>query len=476
MSGLPVTIRETTAALADGELSAAEVVDAALQRVDETEPLIAAYTDVDADGALAAAADLDAETGSRGPLHGVPVAVKDIFDVAGMPTRCGSEAYRDATPAATDSTVVGRLRAAGAVVIGKTHTHELACGVYTPPTRNPWDLSRSAGGSSGGSGAAVAAGTVLGATGSDTGGSIRIPAALCGLVGLKPTFGRVSRAGVAVLSWSMDHAGPLARTVEDAALLLGAMAGPDPLDPSTLGQPPLGLSLKAPRGTLGGVRVGVPREPFLEGLQPETAAALDVARDALGELGAEVVDVSIPALEQTLPTSFAIILPEAASYHEARLRAAPELIGDQVRTLLEAGMLLPAAVYLRAQRVRAEITAAVAEALDGERFDALLAPTVPATAQLVEQERFEFSPEGETVGDAFVRTTAPFNLTGLPSIAMPVSLTAAGLPTSVQLAARPFAEAQLIAIARELEAVLSWPAKVEPAGLRRSPADTPAGN
>src|SRR5207245_2492360 len=206
-----------------------------------------------------------------------PFAVKDIFDLAGLPTRCGSAAFARVAPAREDASAVGWLRAAGAIVVGKTTTHELACGVYTPPTRNPWDLKRSAGGSSGGSGAAVAAGAAMGALGSDTGGSIRIPASHCGLVGIKPTYGRVSRSGALALSWSLDHVGPLARTVEDAALLLSALARPDPRDRTTLGRPPLPMPLLHVDDEVGGLRLGLLRAAPFAPLEPDVEGALERA-------------------------------------------------------------------------------------------------------------------------------------------------------------------------------------------------------
>src|SRR6059058_3147686 len=233
-------------------LKPSELAESALERYRVVEPLVHAFVSVDEDRVMRDAKAQDGHSG--GPLHGIPVAIKDIFDINGSKTGCGSKAMQDAPPATRDSAAVARLRAAGAIIFGKTTTHELACGVYTPPTRNPWDLERSAGGSSGGSGAAVAAGMAMGATGSDTGGSIRIPAALCGVVGIKPTYGRVSRAGVAALSWSLDHAGPLARTVDDAALLLRAMAGVDPRDPTSIDRPLPDL-FPSSEGSLQGRRI-----------------------------------------------------------------------------------------------------------------------------------------------------------------------------------------------------------------------------
>ena len=314
-----------------------------------------------------------------------------------------------------------------------------------------WDLERSPGGSSGGSGAAVAAGAALGAIGSDTGGSIRIPAAHCGLVGLKPTYGRVSRAGALALSWSLDHVGPLARTVADAAMLFSVLAGADPADPTTAGRPPLPDALLGEGEEVGGLRVGVLRDAPFAPLAPEEARALDDAVALLTDAGVTCEETSIPSLEHTLAAEFAIVCAEAASYHESRLARTPELIGDGVRGLLEAGLLLPASVYLRAQRTRHAIQQAIADAFAAQQFDALLAPTVPGLAQRWDQLEYEFDGVAEDVTDALVRTTAPFNLAGLPALALPTGLGASGLPGSVQVVGRPFDELTTFRIARALE-------------------------
>jgi aspartyl-tRNA(Asn)/glutamyl-tRNA(Gln) amidotransferase subunit A len=422
--------------IAAGELAPSELVASVLERLDATEPRVRAFVLVDAERAIREARSQDEQSG--GPLRGIPIAVKDIFDVAGLPTRCGSEAYADAAPAAADADAVARLRAAGAIVIGKTATHELACGVYTPPTRNPWDLERSAGGSSGGSAAAVAAGAAMGAIGSDTGGSIRIPASHCGLVGIKPTYGRVSRAGALVLSWSLDHVGPLARTVEDAALLLSVLAGPDVCD-------------GASDGDVAGLRVGLLRDaPFLP-FEPDVQLALDHAVGILESAGATIEETSIPELERSLTVEFAIVAAEAASYHEARLARAADRIGDDVRGLLETGLLLPASLYLRAQRARRLIQQAVEAAFAAGRLDALIAPTVPAAAQRHDQLEYELAGTREPVIEALVRTTAPFNLTGLPAVAVPTGLGSSGLPGSVQIAARPLDERTALRLAHAIE-------------------------
>src|SRR2546422_10726421 len=282
-----------------GSLRASALLASILERIDEVEPDLRAFVLVDREGVQRAAVALDRELALgrlRGPLHGIPVAVKDIFDVAGFPTRCGCRAYDDAPPASEDSTVVARLRAAGAIILGKTTTHELACGVYTPPTRNPWDLERIPGGSSGGSGAAIAAGVVPGAIGSDTGGSIRIPASHCGLVGLKPTYGRISRSGALALSWSLDHVGTLTRTVEDAALMLSVLAGPDSRDPTTIGRPPV-PGPNIPDDGVRGMRIAILRGSPFDPIEDEMDDALKSVAAHIRAAGADVSDATLPELE-----------------------------------------------------------------------------------------------------------------------------------------------------------------------------------
>jgi aspartyl-tRNA(Asn)/glutamyl-tRNA(Gln) amidotransferase subunit A len=431
------------------ELARSELVASTLDRLEAVEPFLHAFVSVSAEEALREAGTQDGQ--AAGPLAGIPVAVKDIFDLAGRPTGCGSAAYGDAAPADEDAFAVARLRAAGAIVVGKTTTHELACGVYTPPTRNPWDLERSPGGSSGGSAAAVAAGAAMGAIGSDTGGSIRIPASHCGLVGVKPTYGRVSRAGALALSWSLDHVGLLARSVPDAALLLSVLAGPDPRDPTTSGRPPLPEPLLRADDEVAGLRVGLLRgEPFAR-CEPDVEAALDdaVAR-LLGE-GVEVEDSALPELERSLAVEFAIVAAEAASYHETRLAGSGTLIGEAVRNLLETGLLLPASIYLRAQRTRRLMQQGIAAAFERQRLDALLAPTVPAAPQACDQDEYELGGEAEPVIEALVRTTAPFNLSGLPAVAVPTGVGPSGFPGSVQVVGRPFDERTALRLAQAIE-------------------------
>lgn len=424
---------EASRLITAGELAPSELVGSVLERIDDVEPLVHAFVSVDAEGALRAARSQDGTAG--GPLRGIPVAIKDIFDVEGFPTRCGSDAYAGAPAATSDAAAVARLRAAGAIVIGKTATHELACGVYTPPTKNPWDLDCSAGGSSGGSGAAVAAGAALGAIGSDTGGSIRIPASHCGLVGVKPTYDLVSRDGALALSWTLDHVGPLARKVEDAALLLSVLAAVE----------------IAADGDVGGLRVGVLRGAPFTPVDADVERAVDGALATLEGDGVEIEDVALPALERSLAAEFAIVAAEAASYHEARLGREADRIGEGVRGLLEMGLLIPASTYLRAQRTRRAMQQAMAGAFAEHRLDAVLAPTVPAAAQRADQLEYEFGDATEPVIEALVRTTAPFNLVSMPTVAVPTGVGSDGMPGSVQIAARPFEEPTALRLARAIE-------------------------
>jgi aspartyl-tRNA(Asn)/glutamyl-tRNA(Gln) amidotransferase subunit A len=291
----------------------------------------------------------------------------------------------------------------------------------------------------------------MGAIGSDTGGSIRIPASHCGLVGVKPTYGRVSRAGALTLSWSLDHVGPLARTVQDAALLLSVLAGPDPRDSTTRGRPPLFEPLLGAEDQVGGLRVGVLRAPPFAPLEPDVETALDRAVALLASDGVELDETLLPELDRSLATEFAIVAAEAASYHETRLARSGELIGEDVRGLLEAGLLLPASLYLRAQRTRRMIQQAVAATFADLQLNALIAPTVPAAAQRRDQLEYELGGAGEPVIEALVRTTAPFNLVGLPAVAVPTGLGSRGLPGSVQIVARPFDEQTALRLARAVE-------------------------
>ena len=395
----------------------------------------------------------------------MPVGIKDIVDVAGLPTRCGSPAYPE-TPATTDATLVRRLRAGGAVIVGKTTTHELACGVYSPPASNPWDLSRIPGGSSGGSGAAVAAGIVPVAIGSDTGGSIRIPASLCGTVGLKATYGRVSRAGVAALAWSLDHLGPLTATVAGSAAALEVLAGPDPLDPSASSRPVPPYSRSLDRG-VDTLRIGVLRGAPLEPMQPDVADTFESAADLLASQGASLVSVEVPELDHGLAAEFGILAPEAAAYHRELLRTHCDRIAPFIRTLLVGGLMMEPEHYFKALQARRAIADGIRSVFKANGLDVLTTPTLPATAALKSDDDFGFGSVTEPVAVAYVRTTGPFNLSGLPALSVPAGFDRHGLPIGLQIAAAPFDEEMALRVGACFEAA---------AGIRgRRPATHASG-
>jgi len=443
--------------LRTGATTSVEVTRAALDAIGQVNETLCAFVLVDEEGALQAAeqADRALATGrSVGALTGVPIAIKDIIDMQGLPTGCGSPAYPD-TPRDQDATIVTRLRQAGAVMVGKTTTHELACGVYSPPACNPWDIARLPGGSSGGSGAAVASGIVPMALGSDTGGSIRIPASVCGIAGLKPTFGRVPRTGVETLAWSLDHLGPLAASVRDCAVSLQVMAGPDPSDPSTGSYPVPDFSEKLDRGIEGlrlGVLAGTPFSP----MQEDVEAAFQDGVAHLESLGAQVMPLEIEELNYIMPAEFALVATEGAAYHRRLLKERPHLIDPRIRELLAIGTILPTGHYLKGKAARQIIRNALRRAFNTNRLDACVTPTLPATAARSDQDNFEYGETVEDVTSSYVRTTAPFNLSGQPALTVPCGFDRNGLPIGLQIAGRPFDEATVLQIGACFEDTTVW--------------------
>ncbi|TKT03573.1 amidase [Streptomyces lasalocidi] len=433
------------------QLSPVELADSVLERIEEVDPHLQAYVTVTAEHARRAAREAEGDIAAgryRGPLHGIPMALKDVIDVAGTATSAGSR-VRANHRAQADSAIAARLAAAGAVLVGKAHTHEFAYGLTTPQTHNAWNTGRIAGGSSGGSAVAVAAGAATFALGTDTGGSIRVPAALNGVVGLKPTYGLVPRHGVTPLSWSLDHVGPITRTVKDAALVLTALAGHDPRDPASLATP--AVDYRPGGGTdLTGLRIGVPRTYYFDHVDAEVEAATRRAIGRLQSLGARLVEVGIPMTRYIRATQWGLMVPEATAYHENTLRTVPELYQADVRILLEAGELMPAGDYLRAQRARTLMRQEWARLL--EEVDLIVAPTVPATAVEAGQESITWA-DGtvEGVSDAYVRLSSPANITGMPSLSVPVGHDAAGLPIGMQLLGRPLEESVLLRVGHAYE-------------------------
>ncbi|MFJ9939608.1 amidase [Streptomyces erythrochromogenes] len=444
MQPYELTVAEAAEAMRTRRVSPVELVDSVLERIEAVQPRLGAYASVTADRARDAARRAEDEiagAGARGSLHGIPAGLKDLIDVAGTATSASSR-VREGHRAAADSTVAARLSAAGAVFVGKTHTHEFAYGLTTPQTANAWDRGRVAGGSSGGSAVAVAARAATFALGTDTGGSIRVPAALNGVVGLKPTYGLVPRHGVTALSWSLDHVGPITRTVEDAALVLGALAGHDPRDPASVAAPPFDHR-PGPGTDLTGLRVGVPVNYYFDHVDPHVEAAVRRAIARLEELGARLVDVEIPMTRHIRATHWGLMVPEASAYHERTLRAVPDLYSADVRVLLEAGELMTAGDYLRAQRARTLVRQAWLDM--AAAVDVIAAPTVPMTAVDAGQTTTTWG-DGtvESVSDAYVRLSAPANVTGVPALTVPVGLDPRGLPIGMQLMGRPFDEATVL--------------------------------
>jgi aspartyl-tRNA(Asn)/glutamyl-tRNA(Gln) amidotransferase subunit A len=462
-------IEELAPLLTKKKISPVELVEIFLARIEGINPLLNAYLTVTADRARHEARRAEAqimERRYRGPLHGIPIALKDNIWTRGIRTTAGAKFLADFLPE-EDATVVRRLRRAGAILLGKTNLHEFAYGVTTVnphygPTRNPWDTSRIPGGSSGGSAAAIAAGLCSASIGTDTGGSIRIPAALCGIAGLKPSFGRVSCFGVVPLAKSLDHTGPLTRTVTDAALLLEAIAGRDPRDPTTISArlPEFRRELGKPPGR---VCLGVPREYFWEKLDDEVRRICEAALESYRRLGVRVEEISLPGLLKADEPSTAIALAEARTFHEATgwfPKNAAEY-SEESRQRLELGAAIRATDYLRAlefrERLRAEFAAAF------ERVDAIVAPTTPIAAPPIGEKMVRIGSEEEAVRAALLRLNRPANFTGLPAISIPCGFTAAGLPAGLQLISPPLDEARLLRIAVFYEKAHNWHTRRPPA-------------
>lgn len=436
------SVNDLARSLRAGETTSRKLAEQFLERRASIDGTLGSFVVVD-DERLIAEADaadaLMAKGTDLGPLHGIPVGIKDIINVAGYPTRCGSPLY-SSSPVDTDAEVVANLRRAGALIAGKTTTHELACGVVSTPASNPYDLDRVPGGSSGGSGAAIAAGLVPIALGSDTGGSIRIPAALCGVVGHKPTYGLVSVRGVEPLSTSLDHLGPLGATVADCAFALTALTGGVTDYASTIG-----------RG-IDSMRIGVLADPPFAPMQPDVEVAFQRSIDTLRNLGAECVPLKIDSLQHTLAAEFGIIPLEAYQYHAESLRTRPEMIDPGIRTLLIAGAAIPESIYRRASKARVMITRTIIETMNANRLDALVSPTLPATASTKAHQDLTYGDVVEHISVSFVRTTAPFNLSGQPTVSVPCGLDRYGLPIGVQFTTRAGQDGLALQIAAAFEA------------------------
>ena len=442
---LPRSLAALSREIGEGRLSPVEVVRTLLARIegDETN----AFITVTAERALEVASLAEREITAgrrRGPLQGVPLALKDLISTRDVRTTMASNFFAEHVPDRS-ATVARKLEDDGAVLIGKTNTHEFAYGPtgdrsFFGPTRNPNDTGRITGGSSGGSGAAVAAGLCYGALGSDTGGSIRIPAALCGIVGMKPTFGRVSKAGVFPLAWSLDHVGPMTTTVEDNALLLNALAGHDPEDPCSVDLAAEDFTRDLERGVRGGV-IGLPASFYFEHLDGEVARRVDEAAGVFSSLGADVREVEVPHLWDTLHAQRLILAAEAYAVHEERLETEPDRFDDQGLERLLNGENLKAYRYANARQRGLRSGLEFADVL--REVDVLLTPTVPIPAPEIGQRETTIDGYEEAVYSALTRLTGPTDLNGLPSLSVPCGTTATGLPVGLHLIGRPFDEATL---------------------------------
>ncbi len=458
-----LSVTETAAAFAARRLSPVELLTALLARIERLDPTLHAFIRLDAEAAVDAARAAERELAAgqvRGPLHGVPVGLKDIIDVAGLPTTCHSKILLD-NIARADATVTAKLRQAGAVILGKLATHEFAIGgpsfdLPFPPARNPWNPDHHPGGSSSGAGAGVAAGLFAGALGSDTGGSVRNPASCCGIVGLKPTYGLVSRRGVFPLAYSLDHVGALTRRVADSAVLLQAIAGHDPADPGSAPAGAHDFAGDLERGARG-LSIGFVRHFHETDMpaQPDMTAAVEDAGRVLEAEGARVRTVTLPALTEFAAVNRVILTAEAWSVHAPWLRTRPGDYGQLARRRLMPGAFLAAADYIGAQRRRAQMIAAVEEVL--RDVDVLL-----CASSMDPPSRIEDAAETARTYPRQART--PFNVTGHPALAMMAGLSATGLPLSVQFAGRYFQDATVLRVAAAYERATEWHRRHPPIG------------
>jgi aspartyl-tRNA(Asn)/glutamyl-tRNA(Gln) amidotransferase subunit A len=449
-----VTILATAAELRAGNISSVELTTAALERTQRLDPKLNAFITVTAGSALRAARRADEELRAgqdRGPLHGIPIALKDLFLTRGVRTTGGSLLYEHHVPE-IDASVVKRLKAAGAVLMGKLNMHELAYGITSAnphfgPVRNPWNTAHSPGGSSGGSGAAVAAGFVFAAMGSDTGGSIRIPASFCGVAGIKPTYGRVSRYGTFPLGYSLDHMGPLARSVRDAAAVLTVIARHDPRDPASSRRaaedfvPEAGVSIR-------GVRIGVPENYYFDRVDPDVEAGVRGLLRLAATLGAEIRPVRVPDIAALNAVARVILLAEASAVYESQMQDRSKF-GVDVLALLDQGRLIPATDYVNAQRLRRRLRQQFAELW--RDVDCLVAPATPAPAPRIGQSTVTLGGEEEDVRLAATRFARGINVLGLPAVSLPCGLTAEGLPAGAQIIGPAFSEAALARVGAALE-------------------------
>lgn len=442
-----LTLKQASDLVRSKSVSPVELTEACLSRIERYNPKLNAYITLTRDAALALAREMESEQQHRkwrGPLHGVPIALKDNIDTAGIRTTGASELFKDRIPT-TDAEVVRRLKNAGAILLGKLNLHEFAYGgsslvTYFGPVHNPWALDHVAGGSSGGPAVALAADLCFGSLGTDTAGSVRIPASYCSIVGFKPSYGRVSMRGVIPLSWTLDHVGPMSKTVEDAAILLGIIAGYDPMDPTTVDVPVPNYT-HALKTSTAKLRLGIPRSPYFDNLHPDVDEAVEAAIEVLRKLTSTVVDVKLPA-----PTNPAQLWgPEAYTYHMEWISKSPEKYQPSTRAALERSADSKAAPYIRARnavdRQRREIRSIFSD------VDLLITPTM-----LTPPPAITASPGA----GSSARNTSVFDVFGLPTISLPCGFSSSGLPIGLQITGAPFAESAVLALANAYERETAW--------------------
>jgi aspartyl-tRNA(Asn)/glutamyl-tRNA(Gln) amidotransferase subunit A len=449
-----LTLAEAAELLAGREISPVELTQAHLERITALDGKLNCFISLIPEHALDQARQAEVEIlqgDYRGALHGIPLALKDLYDVAGVRTTAGSLFFGDHI-ASSNAAAVDKLLEGGAILLGKLNMHEIALGVtnnnpHFGAAHNPWKLDRTPGGSSGGSAAAVAAGLCLGSLGSDTGGSIRIPASLCGVIGLKPTYGRVSLSGVVPLSWNLDHAGPLARRVKDVALLLQAVAGYDPDDPASIDHPvPDYLSLL--EEGVQGWRIALADDSYFTQIDPEVQQGVLAAARVFEEMGAEVLPVDFPGAREAALANGLVVVSDGAAFHHQRLAERPQDFGEDVRQRLQTGAAYTSTEYILARRAQSELRRSFERFF--EEYHLLLTPATPIPAPPLE------GPDAVEQARRLTRFTAPFNLTGLPALSLPCGFTRVGLPIGLQLVTPPWGEAGLLRAGYAYETATRW--------------------
>ncbi len=456
-----LTIAELAGLISAKKVSPVEVVEAQLRRIERLNGKLNAFITVTAEAALAEAKAAEREIAAghyRGPLHGVPYSLKDLYLTKGVRTTGGTKILADWTPE-YDSTVAQKLKATGAVLLGKTNLHEFALGGTTinphyGPTRNPWNLDYVPGGSSGGAAASVSAGLGYFGMGSETGNSIRRPAAFCGITGLKPTYGRISRHGMLPASWTLDHAGPFARSAKDTALVLQALAGPDWQDPASSPAAVTDYSARLEQPA-SGLKVGVPRA-YLDGIGPEASASFAEALGVLTQAGVTIVDLALPSVAYSAVASSVIMLSDAASYHADWVRSRPDDYGPDVLSRIRIGLAITAQEYVDAQRLRRLIADEMVKEMKANGVDLIVAPTAPATATPIAGGAAALSDKPYSVGNHFFNLWRLFSLVGWPVISVPCGFGTNGLPLAVQIAGRPFDETRVIQLAHAYQQLTDW--------------------